>query len=65
VKKAPHNLPAAGASGEQLSFLDPVPFSPTWPKPNTLADRALSRFLDGQVIDHPDFMGACGNHRCC
>jgi hypothetical protein len=41
--------------GEQLSFLPPVPFSPTWPTHGTLADRALGIFMDGRMIDHPDF----------
>ena len=63
MKKAPHNLPAAGALGEQLTFLDPPPFCPSWPKRNTLADRALKLFLDGKVFDHPDFIGACGSWR--
>ena len=63
MKKAPPNLPAAGALGEQLSFIDPQPFCPTWPKRNTLADHALRLFLDGRVFDHPDFMGACGSWR--
>ena len=60
---APHNLPAAGALGEQLTLIDPPPFCPTWPKRNTLADRALKLFLDGKAFDHPDFMGYCGSWR--
>lgn len=40
---------------EQLSFLPPPPFCPTWPKKNTLADRALRMLMDGKHIDHPDF----------
>lgn len=63
MKKAPHNLPAAGALGEQLSFIDPPPFCPTWPKRNSLADRALKMFLDGRVFDHPDFLEGCGSWR--
>ena len=63
MKKAPHNLPAAGALGEQLTFIDPPPFCPTWPKRNSLADRALKMLLDGKVFDHPDFIGACGSWR--
>jgi hypothetical protein len=63
MKKAPHNLPAAGALGEQLSFIDPPPFCPSWPKRNTLADRALKLFLDGKVFDHPDFLDGCGSWR--
>lgn len=41
--------------GEQLSFLPPVPFNPTWPTRGTLADRALGAMLDGLPIDHPAF----------
>ena len=40
---------------EQLSFLPPPPFCPTWPKRGTLADRALGMLMDGRLIDHPDF----------
>lgn len=63
MKKAPHNLPAAGALGEQLSFIDPPPFCPAWPKRSSLADRALKMFLDGRVFDHPDFLEGCGSWR--
>ena len=63
MKKAPHNLPAAGALGEQLSFIDAPPFCPAWPKRNSLADRALKMFLDGRVFDHPDFLEGCGSWR--
>ena len=44
-----------GVHGEQLSFLPPPPFSPTWPQKKTLADRALGLLMDGRHIDHPDF----------
>jgi hypothetical protein len=63
MKKAPHNLPAAGVWGEQLTFIDPPPFCPAWPKRNGLADRALKMFLDGRVFDHPDFIEGCGSWR--
>ena len=63
MKKAPLNLPAAGALGEQLSFIDPPPFCPAWPKRNSLADRALKLFLDGKVFDHPDFLDGSGSWR--
>lgn len=42
-------------NGEQLSFLPPPPFSPSWPTRNTLADRALGMFMNGDMLDHPDF----------
>ena len=63
MKKAPYNLPAAGALGEQLTLIDPPPFCPSWPTRNSLADRALKMFLDGQIFDHPDFIGVCGSWR--
>jgi len=63
MKKAPHNLPAAGALGEQLSFIDPPPFSPQWPTRGTLADKALGMFMDGRRIDHPDFEDATQSWR--
>lgn len=55
MKKAPTRDQATGASGEQLSFLPPPPFCPQWPKKNTLADVALGMFMNGRMIDHPDF----------
>jgi len=55
MKKAPTQTNATGAYGEQLSFLPPPSFSPTWPQKNTLADRALGMLMDGKHIDHPDF----------
>ena len=55
MKKAPTTLHASGANGEQLSFLPPPPFCPTWPTKNTLADRALGMLMNGRMIDHPDF----------
>lgn len=54
-RKAPAPTKTQGASGEQLSFLPPPPFSPSWPTKGTLADRALGMFMDGQRLDHPDF----------
>ncbi|MFO1262784.1 MAG: hypothetical protein U1E84_05490 [Rhodoferax sp.] len=55
MKKAPTQTNATGAYGEQLSFLPPPPFSPSWPTKGTLADRALGMLMDGRMIDHPDF----------
>ena len=46
---------AIRVTGEQLSFLPPLPFCPTWPTKNTLPDVALGIFMDGRMIDHPDF----------
>jgi hypothetical protein len=54
--KAPAPSKVTGAHGEQLSFLPPPPFCPTWPKRGTLADRALKTLMDGRLIDHSDFI---------
>lgn len=40
---------------EQISFLPPPPFAPTWPQPGTLAARALEIFLRGEGLTHPQF----------
>ena len=53
MKKAPNNLPAAGALGEQLTFIDPPPFCPTLPSRATLADKLLDRLLQGESLTHP------------
>ena len=54
-EKAPTSDQASGAYGEQLSFLPPPPFCPTWPTRGTLSDRALGMLMDGRLIDHPEF----------
>lgn len=63
MKKAPHNLPAAGARGEQLTLIDPPEFSPTLPKPATLADRLLDRLLAGEAFTHPAWEGITASWR--
>lgn len=63
MKKAPNNLPAAGALGEQLTFLDPPEFSPTLPKPATLPDRLLDRLLQGESFTHTDWEGITSSWR--
>lgn len=55
MRKAPTASNETGAFGEQLSFLPPLPFYPTWPTKGTLADRALAMFMNGRMINHPDF----------
>jgi hypothetical protein len=55
MKKTPHRTNDTGAYGEQLSFLPPPPFCPTWPTKRTLADKALGMMMDGRMIDHPEF----------
>lgn len=62
MKKAPTTVQAFGA-GEQLSFLPPPPFFPSWPTRGTLADTALGLLMDGRMIDHPDFQDATASWR--
>lgn len=54
--ETPTHDQAPGVSGEQLSFLPPPPFCPSWPTKNTLADVALRLLMDGKMIDHNDFI---------
>lgn len=54
-KKTPEPSKVQGAYGEQLSSLPPSAFCPTWLKRGTLADRALSLYVDGATLDHPYF----------
>lgn len=49
--------------GEQLSFLPPPPFNPSWPTKGTRDDQALQLFLDGQTLDHEDFFAVAGSWR--
>ena len=57
-------VPAGEATaGEQLSFLPPLPFSPSWPSSGTLAALALESLMDGALLNHNDFIGACGSWR--
>jgi len=62
-EKAPAPSKVPGAIGEQLSFLLPPPFCPTWPTRGTLADTALGMLMDGRLIDHPDFQDATASWR--
>lgn len=50
-------------TGEQLSFLPPPPFNPSWPTKGTRDDLALQLFLDGQTLDHEDFFAVAGSWR--
>ena len=61
--KAPAPTKTQGAHGEQLSFLPPPPFCPTWPKRGTLADKALGMLMNGRLIDHPEFEDATQSWR--
>jgi hypothetical protein len=63
MKKAPNNLPAAGALGEQLSLIDPPEFSASFPKPATLPDRLLDRLLAGDSLTHPEWQAKTSSWR--
>lgn len=63
MKKAPAPTKTQGANGEQLSFLPPAPFCPTWPTRGTLADKALGMFMNGQMLDHPEFLSVTQSWR--
>ena len=63
MKKTLHCTNHTGAYGDQLSFLPPPPFCPTWPTKGTLADRALGMMMDGHMIDHPDFQNSTRSWR--
>ena len=53
----------AKTAGEQLSFLPPPPFCPSWPSSGTLAALALERLMDGEALNHSRFIGVCGSWR--
>lgn len=54
--KTPERLAAdSRVVGEQLTFLDPPPFCPTFPKASTLTGEALALLLSGRAITHPEF----------
>ena len=64
MTKAPHCDKVIGdLNREQGELFELPPFSPTWPKRGTLADRALSILMDGRTLDHPDFEAATGSWR--
>ena len=66
VKDAAHcgAAPADQApAGEQLSFLPPLPFCPSWPNRHTNDHRALMLLLDGRLIDTIDFQDDTGSWR--
>ena len=63
MKRTPTPSTASGVQGEQLSFLPPPPFCPTWPERGTLADKALGMFMNGRMIDHPEFEDATQSWR--
>ena len=53
--KAPERRQATSGAGEQLTLIDPAPFSPKYPKRSTLAGEALARLLNGDALTHPEF----------
>lgn len=54
---------ASGVSGQQLSFLPTIPFSPIWPRHTTIAGRVLAELLRGEWLDHEDVIEGCSSWR--
>lgn len=54
---------STGHLPEQLSFLPPPPFNPTWPTKGGRDDQALQLFLAGRHLDHEDFFRESGSWR--
>jgi hypothetical protein len=48
---------------EQMALFAPLRMALTCPQPGTLADRALTRLLDGRSLDHPTFEAESGSWR--
>lgn len=63
MKKTPQPFKANGVHGEQLSFLPPLPFCPSWPSPTTVAGRVLAELLRGEFLDHTDLIEGCSSWR--
>lgn len=61
--ETPTQTNATGVSGEQLSFLPTLPFSPIWPSHTTIAGRVLAEFLRGEFLDHEDVIDGCSSWR--
>ncbi len=63
---APNKKPAGqgGQFAEQGTLFEPSSFSPVWPSPATLPDKALERLIAGQHLTHPQFLAATGSWRC-
>lgn len=59
----PRGISSEAAQGEQLTLIDPPPFSPALPTANTLPDKLLWVLLAGGSVDHPQFEGATGSWR--
>ena len=64
MKKTPERRQASsGVEAEQLYLFEPPPFSPIWPKRESLAGRALALLLEGRTLTHPDFESITGSWR--
>jgi hypothetical protein len=62
--KAPERRQASsGVVGEQLTLIDPPPFSPKYPSRTTLAGEALALLLAGYPLTHPQFEGITNSWR--
>lgn len=62
--KTPAGGPGRFESAQQSLFNELLAFSPAWPKPASLPDKALERLIAGQHLTHPQFLAATGSWRC-
>lgn len=61
--KTPERRQASSGAGEQLTFIDPPPFCPTYPKQGSLPWRALNTLLACKHIDHGEFIASTDSWR--
>lgn len=52
MKKAPSQINATRAYGEQLALLPLSAFSPIWPSSTIIAGRVMAEFVRGVWLDH-------------
>ncbi len=62
--KTPPARAGQSEAAQQSLFNELSAFSPAWPKPATLPDKALERLIAGHHLTHPDFLAATGSWRC-
>ena len=53
----------SGVVGEQLTLIDPPPFSPQFPPASSLSHTALKLLLSGRPLTHPEFEDLTGSWR--
>ena len=62
--KTPPARAGQSEAAQQGELFERPPFSPEWPKPATLPDKALERLIAGQHLTHPQFLAATVSWRC-